>query len=77
MKRKHNDPEAINGKGNAKKRAISDDEAKRNFRQGLFDSDVLRESTSQYAASKPYGISNRKAIALTMTLTVSAATSMV
>ncbi|KAF2109474.1 Oxoglutarate and iron-dependent oxygenase degradation C-term-domain-containing protein [Lophiotrema nucula] len=50
MKRKHDAP--VNGK--SKKRAISDDEAHQNFRDGLFDSKVLQDYTDYYAASQPY-----------------------
>jgi hypothetical protein len=37
-----------------KKRAISDGEAHKNFRNGLFDSKVLEGYTSYYAESQPY-----------------------
>ena len=37
-----------------KKRAISDDEAHKNFRAGLFDKKVLEGYTSYYAESQPY-----------------------
>ena len=37
-----------------KKRAISDDEAHKNFRDGLFDGKVLETYTSEYAGSQPY-----------------------
>jgi hypothetical protein len=37
-----------------KKRAISDDDAHKNFRNGLFDSKVLQGYTSYYAESQPY-----------------------
>ncbi|KAF1832961.1 hypothetical protein BDW02DRAFT_640441 [Decorospora gaudefroyi] len=50
-KRKHEAP--ANGKAK-KKRAISDDEAHKNFRNGLFDSKVLEEYASYYASSQPY-----------------------
>lgn len=50
MKRKNDAP--ANGK--SKKRAISDDEAQRNFRKGLFDSKVLKDYSQQYAKSEPY-----------------------
>lgn len=50
MKRKNETP--ANGK--SKKRAISDDEAHRNFRKGLFNSDVLTHYTDYYATSQPY-----------------------
>jgi hypothetical protein len=36
-----------------KKRAISDDDAHKNFRNGLFDSKVLQGYTSYYAESQP------------------------
>jgi prolyl 3-hydroxylase /prolyl 3,4-dihydroxylase len=36
-----------------KKRAISDDDAHKNFRKGLFDSKVLQGYTSYYAESQP------------------------
>jgi hypothetical protein len=36
-----------------KKRAISDDDAHRNFRNGLFDSKVLEGYTKYYAESQP------------------------
>ena len=50
MKRKNDAP--VSGK--SKKRAISDDEAHQKFREGLFDSKVLADYTSYYAASQPY-----------------------
>jgi hypothetical protein len=50
-KRKNEAP--ANGKSK-KKRAISDDEAHKNFRDGLFDSKVLETYTSEYADSQPY-----------------------
>jgi hypothetical protein len=50
MKRKNDAP--ANGK--SKKRAISDDEAQRNFRKGLFDPKVLKDYSQQYAKSEPY-----------------------
>lgn len=50
MKRKSETP--ANGK--AKKRAISDEEARDKFRNGLFDSKVLEEYTNYYATSQPY-----------------------
>jgi len=37
-----------------KKRAISDDEAHKKFRNGLFDSKVLEGYTNYYAGSQPY-----------------------
>lgn len=37
-----------------KKRAISDDDAHKNFRNGLFDSKVLEGYTKYYAESQPY-----------------------
>jgi hypothetical protein len=37
-----------------KKRAISDDEAHKNFRDGLFDSKVLETYANEYAHSQPY-----------------------
>ncbi|EAT88387.1 hypothetical protein HBH56_166830 [Parastagonospora nodorum] len=37
-----------------KKRAISDDEAHKNFRSGLFDGKVLESYTKYYAESQPY-----------------------
>lgn len=50
MKRKNEAP--VQGK--SKKRAISDDEAQKNFREGLFESAVLQDYTKAYAASQPY-----------------------
>ena len=50
MKRKNDAP--ANGK--SKKRAISDDEAQRNFRKGFFDPKVLKGYSQQYEKSKPY-----------------------
>jgi hypothetical protein len=41
-----------------KKRAISDDEAHKNFRSGLFDSKVLAGYTDYYAKSQPYALHN-------------------
>lgn len=37
-----------------KKRAISDDDAHKNFRNGLFDNKVLDGYTKYYAESQPY-----------------------
>jgi hypothetical protein len=50
-KRKNEAP--ANGKVKKKKRAISDDEAYKNFRSGLFESKVLEEYTKYYADSQP------------------------
>jgi hypothetical protein len=50
MKRKNEAP--LQGK--SKKRAISDLEAQKNFRSGLFDGAVLQDYTKSYAASQPY-----------------------
>ncbi|OCL09933.1 hypothetical protein AOQ84DRAFT_10135, partial [Glonium stellatum] len=50
MKRKNDAP--ANGK--SKKRALSDDEAQRNFRKGLFNPEVLKDYSQQYAKSAPY-----------------------
>ncbi|KAF2498256.1 hypothetical protein BU16DRAFT_455559 [Lophium mytilinum] len=50
MKRKNDTP----ANGASKKRAISDSEAEKNFRAGLFDSKVLADYTQQYAKSSPY-----------------------
>lgn len=50
-KRKNEAP--ANGKAN-KKRAISDDEAHKNFRNGLFGTKVLDGYTNYYAESQPY-----------------------
>jgi hypothetical protein len=49
-KRKNQAP--ANGK--SKKRAISDDEAHKNFDKGLFDSKRLAGYTNYYAESQPY-----------------------
>ena len=49
-KRKNQSP--ANGK--SKKRAISDDEAHKNFDEGLFDSKRLAGYTKYYAESQPY-----------------------
>ncbi|OMP87587.1 PKHD-type hydroxylase TPA1 [Diplodia seriata] len=51
-KRKAEGPAAINGK--SKKRALSDEEARSNFRKGLFDTKVLEDYQKQYAESQPY-----------------------
>jgi hypothetical protein len=51
VKRKNRAPS--NGQAK-KKRAISDDEAHKNFRSGLFDSKVLAGYTNYYAESQPY-----------------------
>ncbi|KAF7446189.1 fe ii 2-oxoglutarate-dependent dioxygenase [Pyrenophora tritici-repentis] len=50
-KRKNETP--ANGKAK-KKRAISDDEAQKNFRDGLFNSQVLEGYTNYYVDSQPY-----------------------
>ena len=44
---------AINGQAK-KKRAISDNDAHKNFRNGLFDSKVQEGYTKYYAESQPY-----------------------
>jgi len=49
MKRKNDTP----ANGASKKRAISDSEAEKNFRAGLFDTKVLADYTQQYAKSSP------------------------
>jgi hypothetical protein len=49
-KRKNQSP--ANGK--SKKRAISDEEAHKNFDEGLFESKRLAGYTNYYAASQPY-----------------------
>jgi hypothetical protein len=41
-------------KGKSKKRAISDDEAHKNFDKGLFESKRLAGYTDYYAKSQPY-----------------------
>ncbi|OJD33763.1 2-oxoglutarate and fe dioxygenase domain containing protein 1 [Diplodia corticola] len=51
-KRKAEGPAAVNGK--SKKRALSDEEARSNFRKGLFDTKVLEDYQQQYAESQPY-----------------------
>lgn len=51
VKRKAQDNPAANGK--SKKRALSDDEARSNFRKGLFDTKVLGDYQNQYAESQP------------------------
>lgn len=50
MKRKNTAPPS----GKCKKRAIADDEAHANFREGLFDGSVLAHYAHYYAASQPY-----------------------
>lgn len=50
-KRKAEDSVAVNGK--SKKRALSDVEARSNFRKGLFDTKVLDDYQKQYAESAP------------------------
>jgi hypothetical protein len=50
-KRKNKAP--ANGQAK-KKRAISDDEAQKNFRGGLFEGKVLEGYTNYYAESQPY-----------------------
>ncbi len=52
MPKRKNDA-AANGQV-TKKRAISDHEARENFRAGLFDANVLDEYTNDYAQSQPY-----------------------
>lgn len=52
MKRKNDTP----ANGTSKKRAISDSDAEKNFRAGLFDSKVLQDYTQQYAKSAPYDL---------------------
>jgi hypothetical protein len=49
MKRKNSTP----ANSASKKRAISNAEAEKNFRAGLFDSNVLADYTQQYAKSAP------------------------
>lgn len=50
VKRKNQAP--VNGK--SKKRAISDDEAHKNFDAGLFEGKRLAGYTDYYARSEPY-----------------------
>jgi hypothetical protein len=50
---KRKNESSANGKAK-KKRAISDDEAHKHFRVGLFDSKVLEGYTSYYSESQPY-----------------------
>jgi hypothetical protein len=56
MTRKRKNQSSANGQAQkkVKKRAISDDEAHKNFRGGLFDSKVLEGYTDYYAKSQPY-----------------------
>lgn len=51
VKRKNEAPQAQHGK--SKKRAISDDEARENFREGLFEGEVLRRYREDYGGSEP------------------------
>jgi len=53
MPKRKNEAHATNGIAK-KKRAISDDEAHKNFRSGLFDGKVLEGYTKYYANSQPY-----------------------
>jgi hypothetical protein len=53
MAKRKNRSSSANGQAK-KKRAISDDEAHKNFRNGLFDSKVLEGYTNYYAESQPY-----------------------
>jgi len=52
MKRKANNGDAANGR--AEKRAATDKSVEEHFREGLFDDGVLKQYTSEYAASQPY-----------------------
>ena len=54
MKRKNVEEQVANAR--PKRRALSDEEAHSNFRSGLFDDAVLKDYTTEYSASKPYGI---------------------
>ncbi|QSZ34519.1 hypothetical protein DSL72_006113 [Monilinia vaccinii-corymbosi] len=58
MKRKADtQSNAQNGRSILKKRAkksLSDEDAKKSFRKGLFDKEVLKEYTNEYANSGPY-----------------------
>ena len=47
-----------------KKRAISDDEAHKNFRDGLFDGKVLEAYANEYAQSQPYASTVAFAVSL-------------
>jgi prolyl 3-hydroxylase /prolyl 3,4-dihydroxylase len=51
MKRKNEGPDQLASK--AKKRAISDEEAKKCFHYGLFSPAMLEHYTKQYADSEP------------------------
>jgi hypothetical protein len=53
MAKKRKNQASANGQAK-KKRAISDDEAHKNFRDGLFESKVLEGYTNYYAESQPY-----------------------
>lgn len=50
-KRKAEDSAPVIGK--SKKRALPDDEARTNFRAGLFDTKVLSQYKQEYAESQP------------------------
>ncbi|TKA64021.1 hypothetical protein B0A49_11058 [Cryomyces minteri] len=54
MKRKNEDQLDFVANGKPKKRAFTDQEVKRNFRTGLFDTKVLKQYTDEYAESQPY-----------------------
>jgi hypothetical protein len=51
MKRKIEEPHAVNGKG--KKRAMTENDVRTNFGATLFDSNVLDDYRAEYATSKP------------------------
>ncbi|KAF2754095.1 hypothetical protein EJ05DRAFT_541231 [Pseudovirgaria hyperparasitica] len=54
MKRKTEIDHAVNGAAPSKKRAISDSEAHKHFRTGLFEADTLNIYQSAYVNSQPY-----------------------
>lgn len=54
MKRKIEDSAHSNGAPASKKRALSDVEAKQNFRDGLFDNTILKTYQTEYSISEPY-----------------------
>ena len=53
MKRKAEDDLRANGSPTTKRRAITDDWARSNFRGGLFDIEQLSAQTQEYSTSQP------------------------
>lgn len=53
MKRKHDSLGVAQANGSPKRRAVSEEDVKIRFRNGLFETKVLEQYTRDYATSSP------------------------